>query len=328
MTQAHCRFAPLVVLLVAGCSQSSGSGGEDDGGNILLVSENNYRSTASLSLPVVETASGVDLDICWTNVANDLQCHQVTPQADIDNVAFIRFLHLTPVEVEAMLVAGEVKQSRISGYVEFPTANQTTCARLSQFSFLGTKVDVVGEYRENADETYLLLFAHGLQRGIGARVMMFLRPTASSDNTRVDAPSGCGTLDFHADITSMPSVPVAATPPWIVDWRGVTRDGQGNDVVYETLDRLLLAYYQHASLADIQANFMDIELMATSLWDLDLIGGYTADLSQAIERTSGAPFVGFGGASDGVWVLGLICSTCQNPAPVIFTVLDPSGGSP
>jgi hypothetical protein len=327
MTQACCRSAPLVVLLVAGCSQPGGPEGDDDGANILLVNENNYRSTASLSLPVVATASGVDLDICWTNIADDLQCHPVTPRADIDNVAFIRFLHLTPAEVEAMLVAGEVKQSRISGYVEFPTANQTTCARLSQFSFLGTKVDVVGEYRESADETHLLLFAHGLQRGVGARVMMFLQPTTSVTNTRVDAPSGCGTLDFHADITSLLPVPVPATAPWIIDWRGVTRDGQGNDVVYATLDRLLLAYYQHASLADIQANFMDIELMATSLWDLELIGGYTADLSQAIERTSGEPFAGFGGASDGVWGLGLICGTCQNPAPVIFTVLDPSGGS-
>jgi hypothetical protein len=76
--------------------------------------------------------------------------------------------------------------------------------------------------------------------------------------------------------------------------------------------------------ADIQAKFFDLELMATSLWDLELAGGFTADLSQAKDRKTGAPFAGFGQGA-GIWLLALICSTCSNPAPVILTVLDPSG---
>ncbi len=320
-------LAPVVVLVAVGCSQSSDSGGGRDGGaSIVLANENNYQSTASLSLPTVETASGADLDICWTNIASDMQCHPVAPQADIDNVAFLRLLHLTEAEAEVKLVSGEITQSQIDGYLEFHTENQTTCTKLSQFSFLGTKVDVLAEYQESADETYLLLFTHGPQRGIGARVMMFLKPLATSTNTKVDAPSGCGTLEFTADIASREEAQVPVTGPWIVDWRNVTADGQGNEIIYSTLDKLLLGYYQGMTVADIQAKFFDLEIMATSLWDLGLAGGYTADLSQAVDRKTGAQFAGFGGAADGVWLLALTCSTCQNPAPVILTILQPSAG--
>jgi hypothetical protein len=309
-----------------GCSQSGDSGGgRDAGAGIVLANKNNYRSTASLTLPTVETASGVDLDICWTSIATDMQCHPVSPQADIDNVAFLRLLHLTAAEAEAKLVSGGISQSHIDGYVEFPTDNGTTCTKLSQFSFLGTKVDVLAEYQQSTDETYLLLFTHGVQRGVGARVMMFLRPLATSTNTKVDASSACGTLKFTADLITPEKVQVPAAGPWIVDWHSVTLDGQGNEITYySTLDKLLLGYYQGMTAADIQAKFFDLELMATSLWDLELAGGFTADLSQAKDRKTGAPFAGFGQGA-GIWLLALICSTCSNPAPVILTVLDPSG---
>jgi hypothetical protein len=29
-----------------------------------------------------------------------------------------------------------------------------------------------------------------------------------------------------------------------------------------------------------------------------------------------------------VWLLGLTCSTCQNPAPIVLTILDPGAGTP
>jgi hypothetical protein len=318
-------LVPVFFSVAMGCSQSGDSGGgRDAGASIVLANKNNHRSTASLTLPTVETASGVDLDICWTSIATDMQCHPVSPQADIDNVAFIRLLHLTGTEAEAKLVSGGITQSQIDGYVEFRTENRTTCTKLSQFSFLGTKVDVLAEYQQSTDETYLLLFTHGVQRGVGARIMMFLRPLATSNNSKVDAPSGCGTLNFTADLTTPEKVQVPATGPWIADWHRVTVDGQGNEIIYATLDKLLLGYYQGMTVADIQAKFFDIEIMATSLWDLDLAGGYTADLSQAKDRKTGEPFAGFGQGA-GIWLLALMCSTCSNPAPVILTVLDPSG---
>lgn len=314
--------AALALLLGAGCGGSN-AGGD---GVIRLGDHNNYVSTSALTLPTVVTAPASDLDICWTDVATDIQCHAVAPLVDIDNVGLLRFLHLSQADVQARLVSGELTQSQIDGYVEYRTDHVTTCAKLSQFSFFGTPIDLASQYVESAEETYMLVFTHGTQAGVGARVMTFVKPTAGSTNTRVDAPAGCGLLDFAADLTTPEPVGVAATGPWPVDWRGVTRNGQGNPLVYATIDRLLVGFYQGMTVAELQTRFFDIETLATSLWELSLAGGREAELGQATERGSGAAFSGFL-RRDGVWMMALLCSTCQNPSPVLLTILVPGGAA-
>jgi hypothetical protein len=68
--------------------------------------------------------------------------------------------------------------------------------------------------------------------------------------------------------------------------------------------------------------------MATSLWEVRLTGGRTADLRAAVERGENTPFPGFDRDEAGVWVMGLMCSTCQNPAPVVLSILEPSAATP
>jgi hypothetical protein len=319
-TPRSTKSLALIVSLVfcAGC----GSSADGTGGPILLGDANNYLSTSSLSLPTVETAPAADLDICWTNVTTDIQCHPVAPQTELDNVGFLRFLHLSEAEVEHKLVSGELTQSQVDGYVEHRTDHATTCTKLSQFSFFGTAIDIAAQYVESADETYLLVFTHGTQAGVGARTMTFVKPTAGSTNTRVDAAAGCGLLDFTVDLTTPKHVAVPAQGPWTVDWRNVTRNGQGAPVVYATIDRLLVGFYQGMTAADLQTKFFDIETLATLLWELPLTGGRSAELGQAVERTTGAAFAGWA-RTDGVWMLALLCSTCQNPSPVVLTILEP-----
>jgi hypothetical protein len=316
------------LALLGACTGSREEHEEDAGGSaILLQNENNYRSTASLSLPTVKTAPGADLDICWGEVTTDILCHPVAPKADLDNVGFLRFLHLTETQVEAKLVSGELSQSEVDGYTESRTDHKATCAKLSQFSFFGTPIDVPAQYVESDEETYLLVFTHGTQAGVGARVMTFIEPTAASTNTRVDAPPGCGLLDFSADLKTLEKVRVPGEGPWTVDWRSVTRNGQGNELVAATIDRLLIGFYEGLTVEDLEADFFDIETLATSLWELGLTGGRTADLAQAVERDTGAGFEAFD-RFDGVWMLALLCSTCQNPAPVVLTLLDPGKEAP
>ena len=115
-----------------------------------------------------------------------------------------------------------------------------------------------------------------------------------------------------------------AAAPWVVDWRNLTVNGQGNAFVPEAIDSVLIGYYEGMTVAQIQDDIFDLELNATTLWDVQLTGGRTADLSTAVERGTGAPFSGFARSSTGVWLLALLCSTCQNPAPVLLTVLEPA----
>lgn len=278
---------------------------------------------SSLSIPVVETAVG-DLDICWKNAAKDLQCHDVDPAADLDNVSLLRFLHLSEVEVEQKLTSGQLSQSQVDGYLDFQTDHDSMCTKLSTLSFFGTKIDVADEYVESSERKYMLIFSKGTTPGVGARTMTFIKPTEGSTNTVVDAPEGCGMLDYQANLEDATPVTVAAKPP-VVDWQDMTLDGQRNAIAYQSIDRLMLGFFQDASVEQLQDQIFDIEQIATSLWELPLTGGRKADLAFAEERTTRELFTGFD-RTDGVWLLALLCSTCQNPQPVVLAVLEPSGG--
>jgi hypothetical protein len=311
-----------------GCGSDASDDGAKQGsrGTILLQDENNYSSVSSLSIPVVQTAVG-DLDICWKDAVKDLQCHDVDPVAELDNVSLLRFLHLSNEEVEKKLTSGQLSQSQVDGYLDFKTDHDSTCTKLSALSFFGTEIDVAKEYVASSERKYMLIFSKGTTPGVGARTMTFIEPTEDSTNTVVDAPEGCGMLDFKANLSDAVPMAVGAKAPWLVDWQDVTVDGQRNPIAYQSIDRLMLGFFQDATVAELQDRIFDIEQIATSLWELPLTGGRKAELSFAEERTTGEPFAGFD-RTDGVWLLALLCSTCQNPQPVVLSVLAPGDGQP
>ena len=308
------------------CESTDGEKDGDDGarGNIVLLDEHNYRTTSSLTLPVIETASGTDLDICWDQVEKDIQCHDVSAQADLDTVALLRFLHLSKEEVEAKLTSGQLDQSEVDGYLEYLTDHESTCAPLSAMTFFETPIDIEEEYVESDDHKYLLLFAEGTTPGVGARTMVFLEPTANSTNTEVNAESGCGTLEFSAELSDVTNIEVPVDGPWVIDWRDLTEDGQGNEIVFEAIDGVLVGFYEGMTVTEIEEQMLDLELIATSLWEIDLDGGRTADLADARGRDGAGRFPGFEREEEGVWLLGLMCSTCQNPSPLLLGVIEPT----
>ena len=234
---------------------------------------------------------------------------------------------LSNAEVEAKLTAGQLAQSEVDGYLDFHTDHESTCAKLSSLSLFGTEIEIEEEYVESDDRVYMLILSKGTNPGVGARTMTFVKPTASSTNTRIDIPEGCGMLQFAADLASAKPVSVPAKSPWVVDWQDVTRDGQGNAIAADTIDRLLVGFFEGKTVAELEAQIFDIETIASSLWEIPLTGGKKANLALARERTSGEAFTGFE-RTDGVWLFALTCSTCQNPQPVVLSVLDPSAGSP
>jgi len=309
------------VAFVVGCGGSPAAV-ESTRGNVIIGDQNNYLTTAALSLPSIDTAPGVDLDICWSHVTDDLQCHPLSAQSDIDTVALLRISHLTKGQVQDKVAAGQLMQSQVAGYLEYHPDHLATCMKLSQLSFFETVIDVPSKYIESPGWTYLLLLAKGTTPGVGARDMVFLNPTAASTNTAVDVASGCGLLDFSADLLSLqnPAVPLAG--PWVVDWKDITHDGQGNPVSLRWIDGLTVGRFDGMTAQAVQARILDVELIATSLWDLPLNGEDKADLAQARDRKTGAAFSGFHPA-DSTWMLALTCSTCQSPAPLVLTILRP-----
>lgn len=280
---------------------------------IVLEDGNNYAYSGDVTIPAYLTAPATDVELCWDEVLNDIQCHDLDPTEDIDLVSLIRFPHLTEEDVEYKVSNDSLQQVDQDGYVELETKGGT-CANLSELSFFGTPIDVPNEY--TTDSTYLLTISTGTTTGLGTRVMAFLTPTEGEENTSVSLESGCGVLDFEGDIESLTSIPVKVDGPWVFDWSALTTNGLGNTLNLANVDGLLLGYYAGASTQDLQEQFLDLELIADNTWSTDLSGTTGYDLAELPD------FTGF--TADGTWILALTCSTCANPAPLFLTVLEPS----
>jgi hypothetical protein len=312
-----------VAVALAGCEDTGKTDDDPPSGNISLQDENNYTSSSELKLDTLETSAS-DLEICWPNLTADLQCHELDPAKDINNVSLLRFRNTTQAQVTERLVAGNLALGEINAYREFNTS-ASTCTQLSSFGFLGTSIDLEQDYVADEQYTYLFVFANGTTPGVGSRAMQFVKPTATSTNTRVDAPLGCGLLSFTANLSSTQEVSVPAAPPWVVDWSQVTRDGQNNEIDIPRIDSALLGFYPGMTVAEIEEQIFDIEQLASPLFDIEFTSGRTAaDLSTARERDSGAPFTGFDRDQEGLWLFALLCSECQNPQPVVLSVLKPA----
>jgi hypothetical protein len=213
--------------------------------------------------------------------------------------------------------------SEVDGYLSYKTDHESTCAKLSSMTLLGTEVDVEEEYVASDDRTYLLLLTEGTTPGVGARSMIFLHPTENSTNTMVEAQPGCGFLEFSADLSTAEPVRISADGPWVIDWRDVTRDSLGNEIVFENIDGVLVGFFEGLTIADLEEQILDLELIATSLWEVELESGRKADLADARGRDGSGSFPGFDREEEGTWLLGLMCSVCQNPSPVVLAVLEP-----
>jgi len=314
----------MFVPVAASCGGSSNSpdgGGTGPVGNVVMRDENSYTSMSSLTIPVIQTASGADLQVCWADIMKDILCHDVSATMDIDNVAFLQIPGFPKDVIEDRLAKGTLSPNDVAVYREYNTTGSTTCANLSSFKFGSTLVPAT-DYVTAANKTYMMLFTTGTVQGSGARTMVFLDPVASSTNTMVAAPaSGCAILDFDATLTTRTPLSIPATGEWVVDWSQITKDSMGNKVQFQFIDSLMIGYYEGKTVAELQAMFKDIDRIATTLWTVDVPTGQKhMDLHMA-KTEAGAAFPGFTGT--GVYAVALMCSTCQVPAPVALSILQP-----
>lgn len=314
----------------AGCDGAESAAADTEGTDkgpssyILFQDANNYTFESTLYIPSVETAASADIEFCWDGLTRDFQCHEMDPAADIGNIGLVRVRNMTEQEIADALSRGDLPQSAADGYLDFKTDGDKTCANLANFSFGGSEVNIEEEYSVSDDRKYLIVVTSGTRPGVGARMMTFIHPSETSDVQSVSITADCDVLDFKADLTSLMPVKVPMRLPLEVDWSDINRNGQGGTVSFGGIDSVKLGFYEGMTPALLEAEVLDLFLIADKMWELELNGGYSADLAQAVDEDGNA-FAGFEG--EGTWVFTLTCSTCQNPAPQFVTIFEPTDGS-
>ena len=304
-------------------------------GNVVFEDVNNYTSVTELMIPKVTTASGADLMVCWNALENDLLCHPVTDPAPagangIDNVGFAQIRNLDQTDVADQLAVGQFDDNLATVYGDFYVAQApgATCAMLSQFK-LGASVVPATDYVQPPGTqtiTYMLVFTTGTTPAVGAKSMLFLEPSTASTVTTVNAVDACATNVLSFQATLGQDMPISATDSskWHVDWSQLTKDSFGYDVRFTKIDKVLIGFYQGKTKADLQTNFKDIEISATTLYEVSVApGARDVKLGDAKLRGGTTPFPGFA-QTDGVWAIAVTCSKCQVPAPVLMTILTPN----
>ena len=84
-----------------------------------------------------------------------------------------------------------MQQRDLGAYISYENTDDATEADLTDLTFFGTDPEILGEYTEGSG-TWMFLLASGTTPGVGSRILHFIEPTASSDNTEVVLPDGCG----------------------------------------------------------------------------------------------------------------------------------------
>lgn len=316
-----------------GTGGSGAGGGSSSGGNtVKLTQANNFTAMSTLTISSATAPAGQDFSICWDQLTTDIQGHTVTPATDINQVTFVPALGTTD-QVEGWLNTGQLGNSKISGggaYIFTPTGS-SNCAMLSQFH---TVVDETVKYKPSDFKaqdgiSYLVVFNTGTQLGAGARTMLFLTPSTSETNGTIKATNTSTTLAYHADLHDLVKPTFDATKPPIMDWNAVTQDGQGVSIDKNSVTRILVGFYKGKVVSDLEAGFLNLDQKTeaaggpTVSWELKISKGQTANLAAAVGRNGEAALTSFAMTDQGTWLFGGFCEGCQNPAPVIVTILDP-----
>ena len=339
--------APVLVAsaaLLVGCSDGNGTG--DDAGStggtgggtsnpnaLKLTQANNFSATSVLTPAQVQAAAGQNISICWDKIMVDIQGHAVNPATDINQVTFVPAKG-TPDQVAGWLNSGQLTNDRISGggaYVFKPNGT-SMCATLSQFTPVGNDNVTYNpsDFKVQDGISYLVVFNTGTQLGLGARTMLFLVPVAGDPTGMVSAEADShARLMYTADLHDLVKPTFDATKPPTVDWTGVTKDGQGIEFSKSAVTRILVGLYKNKSVSDLEKGFLNLDQKTeaaggpTQSWQLKIDGVQSANLGAAVGRNNEPALTSFPTAATDTWLLGMFCDGCQNPAPVIVTILDP-----
>lgn len=301
----------MMLLLLAACLNNSGKDGD-----IVLTDANNYNYQATLTIESTEVTLGEDFDIDWSGLTTDFLGHEVAA-TEITQVYLLWFKNLKPDEVAAGLADNSITQTDLDWAATFNTSGQTS-VNTSQLDFAGNPFDA-SLYLSQDRGTYMIRLVTGMDQTADTRMVAFVDLSSESTNQSVTVTDASSALDFSVDLQSLTPVTVAADTVPYVDWSGLTTDGVGAALDFTDLSELWVAGYDGKTTADLESEFLDLELIYTDLYTIGMYGETGLDLGTAVDD-GGAAFTGFTAGT--TWLLALRCPDyCTSPAPPFLTVV-------
>ncbi len=281
-----------------------------------LRDENNYSYTNTIDLQVAGVQSAADILVDWSALTEDLQLHDVDPANDIDNAFLISFPGMSESELEEVIAADALTQQMTDVIATFENVGSATSAHLSEFLIFGTNPFDPLTYFLDESGYWLIRLTTDLNNTRMAKLMQIRADGTDSVSIRSD----CGKVNFNADIQGAVPLDGAAKGIESLDWSLVALDAAGGLFNPLAVNRLILARYETATVADLETQFFDIELIADGMWEATISGGSTTlELSALTAVADGSAFPGL---DSGLYLVALQNTLGTNPAPLYLAVLD------
>lgn len=298
----------LAVSMVAACARI---------GTLEFTDSNNYSYESTISIQSVPAAPGVEPCFDWSQLTTDIRGRPF--DGDVDEAYFT----LMEQSQEATIIKFEqntfLNDDAAAPYGDNPSDEErSVCA--NEFEVAGNRFEV-DDFIPGGDWLITLAKARNSPAGGVDPVMsLFVVPEEGSTTSEFAVRDDSMTLTIDAlDLMSAPRIPVSRRTNK-ADWSNVMQDVYGNSYSNQDGDDLFLAWFDVSSVAEIEEQFLTLDTAAAELYRRRVATFVTLeDLSSATDA-QGRAFPGF--RRDGIWVFGIACSQCTNPAPLLLSVLD------
>ncbi len=299
-------------------------------GNLVLNAEpqNNYSFSSSLSVSVTPVAPNSELFFDWSGLTHDFVSHPVDPATDIDMLSVIVW-NVGHDEMTELLNNDQLGPSYVNSPSAFYNENDVTSASIFEFVVPGggemPREDLMSRLNPELFDpelhTYTVMPAQGGIIGQGVKMVQAFRLDPTSTNQTVPITSESTSLTYQVDLTSL--TPIGLPPARanvLVDWAAIQTNAMGRLFKLRSINEVMVAYYD-LTPEELEAEFLDLELIASRMWRGPVPAGDSILLSN-LTNEAGEAFAGIDSGTTGTWILALICGTCGNPAPWYITRLE------
>ena len=314
----------------SGTSGANTSGGSADScqASVKATTAHNYKFSSTITLTPVLVKPESKLTFDWSAVTTDFLGHDFDPAKDVDSANLVLW-GLTEQDLQTKLNGDSLKQ--VDSVVVATSPTQKTATSVGLFDFQAASgaaltQDEILPYMSAttyppAQNTYtFIVTTGGLISGGQSRMIQAFKLDPASTNTELKLSNTSTKLDYTVDLHSLtPTMVPAAEAKLTVDWADILTNALGNEFKPTQITEVRVAHYTQTQ-AELEAKFLDLELIDQDTWRDKAIAGTSDDLSK-LTNDAGQPFPGV--SSSGTWVLGLVCGACRHPAPWYLPVLKP-----
>jgi hypothetical protein len=301
-------IAPVVCVgtLLGGCTKN---------GEVKITDENNYYFLADVTAGTQTITAQEDTFVDWSGLTVDIRERDMDPASEVSVVRILRFT-LTQDEVIEGINRDNLRQSDVSGNADYEVSGSETGADLSTFLFLGTPFPPATELVDTDDAYLVSVISVDEESGYeDYRMFTFIDPVTDAPPAEVIIDNASASLDYTVDIDGVPAVETEGST--LIDWTSLTQTPSDDILTLSNIDAIMLAQYDTATVADLEADFLHIEEAADRLFYGDVSGKGEFDLLELTDQDGNA----FEGFDDTLWLIALRCGTCISPAPLFLGVI-------